>query len=137
MTTTKTATKANPKTQSTDLDPNKVVKSYLRSLKISKRTGPGRPRTDAAIQRRIDQAKQSIAFHQKNGSVINELTATQRLLDAQADMREFKRMLTQDPSNYEGDFVKVLPRYAKTNGISNAAWRKVGVPANVLKKAGI
>lgn len=137
MTTTKSATSAPTKPKSTDLDPQKAVKTYLRSLKISKRTGPGRPRTDAAIQRRIDDAKRSIEFHQRNGSVLNELTSTQRLLDAQADMREYRKALTQDPSNFEGDFVKVLPEYSKRKGISSAAWRKVGVPANVIKKAGL
>lgn len=129
MTTTE-ATKA-PKTQSTD--PEKAVRIYLRSLKASKRTGPGRPRTSEAIQRRIDRAQSTLAYARKNNNVILELETAQRLLDAQADMREFERSISQAPENFEDDFVKALLPYSKKHGITAAAWRKVGVPARLLK----
>jgi hypothetical protein len=133
MTTTE-AVKAH-KTQSTD--PEKAVKIYLRALKNSKRTGPGRPRTEAAIQSRIDKAKNTLKYAQENNHVILELETTQKLLDAQADMRDFKRGVAQDPSNFEDEFVKALPAFNKDREITAAAWRKVGVPALVLKRAGI
>ena len=37
----------------------------------------------------------------------------------------------------EGAFVEVAASYSKRQGISYAAWREVGVPAAVLKRAGI
>lgn len=133
MTTTE-ATKA-PKTQSTD--PEKAVKIYLRALKNSKRTGPGRPRTEAAIQARIDKAMSTLAYARDNNHVILELETTQKLLDARNDMRDFKRGVAQAPENYEDAFVKALPAFNKDRQISASAWRAVGVPALVLKRAGI
>lgn len=130
MTTTE-ATKA-PKTQSTN-DPEKAVRIYLRSLKASKRTGPGRPRTSEAIQRRIDRAQSTLAYARKNNNVLLELETAQKLLNAQADMREFERSVSQAPENFEADFVKAVLPYSKKHGITAAAWRKVGVPARLIK----
>jgi hypothetical protein len=42
-----------------------------------------------------------------------------------------------DLSALENDFVKTASKYAQRKGISYAAWRELGVPADVLKKAGI
>ena len=42
-----------------------------------------------------------------------------------------------DLSALEADFVKTAAKYAERKGISYAAWRELGVPADVLKKAGI
>jgi hypothetical protein len=44
---------------------------------------------------------------------------------------------TVDLSSLESDFVKTASKYAERKGISYAAWRELGVPADVLKKAGI
>ena len=40
-------------------------------------------------------------------------------------------------SRLEGDFVKMAGKYAERKGIAYAAWRELGVSADVLKKAGI
>ena len=42
-----------------------------------------------------------------------------------------------DLSALESDFVKTASKYAQRKGISYAAWRELGVSADVLKKAGI
>ena len=42
-----------------------------------------------------------------------------------------------DLAGVEKDFVKVAKSYAKRTGISYSAFRSVGVPAEVLKRAGI
>jgi len=44
---------------------------------------------------------------------------------------------TVDLSALEAAFVKTAAKYAQRKGISYAAWRELGVPADVLKKAGI
>ena len=41
------------------------------------------------------------------------------------------------PLGARADFVKTAAKYAQRKGISYAAWRELGVPADVLKKAGI
>jgi len=42
-----------------------------------------------------------------------------------------------DLSALESEFVKTASKYAQRKGISYAAWRELGVSADVLKKAGI
>jgi hypothetical protein len=37
----------------------------------------------------------------------------------------------------EGEFVRYARAYARANGISYAAWRAVGVDAQILERAGI
>ena len=37
----------------------------------------------------------------------------------------------------EGEFVKAAKSYSQRKGVSYAAWREVGVPASVLRQAGI
>ena len=52
--------------------------------------------------------------------------------------KELEAMDTKvDLSALESDFVKTASKYAARQGISYAAWRELGVPADVLKKAGI
>jgi hypothetical protein len=42
-----------------------------------------------------------------------------------------------DLSALEREFAKVAQAYSQRKGISYAAWRELGVPADVLKRAGI
>ena len=42
-----------------------------------------------------------------------------------------------DLSAAEADFIAVAQSYAQRKTISYAAWRAVGVPASVLKQAGV
>jgi hypothetical protein len=44
---------------------------------------------------------------------------------------------TVDLSGFEADFVKAAKGYSERKGISYTAWRELGVPAAVLKQAGI
>lgn len=44
---------------------------------------------------------------------------------------------TVDMEKLEADFIRVAKAYAENKKISYAAFRAVGVPADVLKKAGI
>ena len=50
-------------------------------------------------------------------------------LDAAGTANDFKGL--------EAAFVKVAKRFGENRGIGYAAWREAGVPAPVLKKAGI
>jgi hypothetical protein len=52
--------------------------------------------------------------------------------------RELEQMDTNvDLSALERDFTKVARTYSQRKGISYAAWRELGVSADVLKRAGI
>jgi hypothetical protein len=43
----------------------------------------------------------------------------------------------EDMAGLENEFVKVAKSYSARQGISYGAWRSVGVPAAVLKRAGV
>lgn len=42
-----------------------------------------------------------------------------------------------DLAALQGEFVKAAKSYSERKGVSYAAWREVGVPASVLRQAGI
>lgn len=60
------------------------------------------------------------------------------LVQRKMDIERFIEESQVDPSaQYRAKFVEVASSYGDRKGISYAAWREVGVPAAVLKEAGI
>ena len=55
-------------------------------------------------------------------------------LESLEKLKEQEKPMTQD---LENDFVRVAKSFSERKGISYKAWREVGVPARVLKLAGI
>ena len=60
-----------------------------------------------------------------------------RLLQGILSYDAYRRAVTNLLSALEADFVSAARSYSERKGISYAAWRAVGVPPAVLKKAGI
>ena len=107
----------------------RAVKAYLESLQPRKR---GRPVTPETLERRIKDLDRKIKAEE------NPLTRVQ-LVQQRLDAKQ-KLAATRDPRNdatLEAGFVKVAARYSTSKGISYAAWREVGVPPAVLKRAGV
>ena len=108
----------------------RAVKNYLEALQQN-RPRRGRRRTPESITKRL--AAIDAAYDE--GSALQQLQLVQERMDLQ---KELEAMGTKvDLSALEGTFVKTAAQYAKRKGISYAAWRELGVPADVLKKAGI
>jgi serine/threonine protein phosphatase PrpC len=109
---------------------SRAVKSYLEALDQT-RPRRGRKRTPESITKRLAVID----------SQLDEVSALQRLQLVQERMdlqREREQMgTTVDLSALERAFVKTAAKYAQRKGISYAAWRELGVPADVLKQAGI
>ena len=61
--------------------------------------------------------------------------AGQERLDAEATLKDVEAK--EDIDELEKGFVETAKSYSQRKGISYAAWRQVGVPASVLKAAGI
>jgi len=59
----------------------------------------------------------------------------QELMDLEAELA--KEEETVDISGIESDFISIASEYSDRKGISYAAGREVGVPASVLKAAGV
>ena len=108
----------------------RAVRNYLEALDQN-RPRRGRPRTPASIEKRLKKVEAAHAAP----------TPLQRLQLVQERMnleRELDRLdAADDLSSLERDFAKVAKGYAQRKGISYAAWRELGVSADVLRKAGI
>jgi uncharacterized Ntn-hydrolase superfamily protein len=109
---------------------SRVVSRYLEAVTAGKGKR-GRKRTPESISLQISRIDQEIT----EASAIRKLELTQRRSDLVAEKERL--MARVDLTSVEKDFVKVAKSYSVRNGISYASFRALGVPADVLKKAGI
>ena len=108
----------------------RAVKRYLEALSANA-PRRGRPRTEQSIRNRlavIDDSMQEV-------SSLKALQLVQERLDLQAELAA--RDESQDLTEVESNFVAHASRYSERKGISYAAWREVGVPYDVLRRAGV
>lgn len=108
----------------------RAVRDYLEALR-STRPKRGRKRTPESIRARLDKIESSMA----DASAIEELQLVQERRDLEAELASMDSGV--DIEALESGFVDVAKSYAERKGISYASWRDVGVPAAVLKRAGI
>ncbi len=107
----------------------RAIKLYLDSLGARKR---GRPVTAATLTKRIKELEKRIASEANSLKAVDLRQARLEAEQALAGAAE-----SVDRSQLEADFVRHAREYSKRKGISYAAWREAGVPAPMLKKAGI
>ena len=108
----------------------RVVRDYLEGLRATK-PKRGRKRTPDTIRRRLEAIDVELA----SASPLDELLLVQERRDLSAELSAMSNSI--DIEALEGEFVKVAKSYSDSKSISYASWRDVGVPANVLKHAGI
>ena len=108
----------------------RAVRNYLEALE-SHRPKRGRRRTPEAMRERIDAIDNELG----EANPMQRLHLTQERIDLVAKIEAADT--TTDISALEDEFVDVASAYAESNGISYAAWRAVGVPAAILKRAGV
>jgi predicted lipid-binding transport protein (Tim44 family) len=106
------------------------VKAYLDALE-EHRPKRGRRRTADSIKARLAK----IDGEMKDASTLKKLQLTQERRDLEAELA--KGGETVDLSALEADFAKVAKAYGERKGIAYATWRDLGVPADVLKRAGV
>ena len=108
----------------------RAVRDYLAALNEEKK--PGRKLNPETLQQRIDQTREQIDAEPdpaKRVELIQKrIDDEERLanLDEQADLDALQK-----------EFTKVAKEYSERKGITYSAWREAGVPAAVLKDAGI
>jgi uncharacterized Ntn-hydrolase superfamily protein len=108
----------------------RVVSRYLEALAAGKGKR-GRKRTPESINMQLVRIDKSMA----EATPIQRLELTQRRYDLEA---ERERLLSRvDLTGLEKEFAKIAKSYAARNGISYSAFRELGVPAEVLKRAGV
>ena len=129
-TTTRTMSAQHKAALAEGRNEGRAVKNYLEALQQN-RPRRGRRRTPESITKRLAAIDAAYA----EGSALQQLQLVQERIDLQ---KELEAMDTKvDLTALESAFVTTAAKYAARKGISYAAWRELGVPADVLKKAGI
>jgi hypothetical protein len=107
-----------------------AVKAYLDALE-QHRPKRGRRRTADSIKTRLGKIDGEL----KDANSLKRLQLIQERRDLEAELG--KAGQTVDLSSLEGAFAKVAKAYGQRKGIAYGSWRELGVPAEVLQKAGI
>lgn len=108
----------------------RAVKAYLEALE-QHRPRRGRKRTTESVNKRLS----AISAALPDASPIKKVELIQERRDLEVELATLGTKV--DISGLEKDFVKSAKTYSERKGISYSTWREVGVPAEVLKKAGI
>jgi len=105
----------------------KAVDRYLKALERP----PRKPkRSLEAVERKLNEINDRI----EQADALQRLQLEQKALDLQ---KERDNLRSDHSRTLEDNFVAHAKAYAERFGISYRAWREVGVPANVLRRAGI
>jgi hypothetical protein len=108
----------------------RAVGAYLEALETHK-PKRGRKRTPESIDKRLSDIDRQLG----SASPVKRLSLIQERLDLLNERSAMGQ--TVDLSGLEDGFVGAAKAYGERKGISYAAWRELGVPPAVLKRAGI
>lgn len=107
----------------------RAIKQYLEALGSRR---PGRPVTPERLRDKITSLESRIAGE---ADPLKALEMRQGRIDAEAALARAEA--TEDFGALESGFVEYARSYSERKGISYSAWRESGVPAEVLRRAGI
>lgn len=108
----------------------RAVRAYLEALETNK-PKRGRKRTPESIDKRLAAIEGEIG----GADPVKRLSLIQEQMDLTAEKEALQGGV--DLSALEAEFVKFAKTYSQNKGISYTAWRSIGVPADVLKRADI
>ena len=108
---------------------SKAIKTYLDAL-ASRR--PGRPVTKESLEKRLESIQERLTTESDTLKRVDLHQLRIEVEDALSMSEE-----SVDMAKMEAAFAKVASAYSDRKGISYGAWRSAGVPAAVLKKAGV
>jgi hypothetical protein len=108
---------------------SRAIKGYLNALASRK---PGRPVTKESLQKRLENV---------NGKLDDSSDPLERveLIQSRLDIEKALSEVTSgdDLESLQKGFVEHAKSYSERKGVSYTAWRELGVPAKVLREAGI
>lgn len=110
---------------------SRAVSRYLDALEAN-RPKRGRKRTADSVKKRLAAVESEL----RSAGGLQRLSLLQERRDLEVELAGMSAG-GPDVSALEKEFVKVAKGYSERKGISYGAWREFGVPAEVLKKAGI
>jgi hypothetical protein len=108
-----------------------VVDRYLAVLHTPKRRG--RKVSEATLRQRLAAAEAKA----KTATGLARLQAVQDVRDLRSKIAASGSATTTDIKQLEADFVRVAKTFGERRGVGYGAWRDAGVPAPVLKRAGV
>jgi hypothetical protein len=108
----------------------RAIRAYLEAAE-AQAPKRGRKRTPESINKRLDDIDVKLA----TADPLARVSLLQESFDLQTELAKFDE--TIDLSALEAGFIASAKSYSERKGISKAAWRAAGVPAAVLKAAGI
>lgn len=108
---------------------SRSIKAYLKALSERK---PGRPVTKESLTKRLDSVSKKI---DGSDDPLETVDLIQSKLDIEVALSELAD--TEDIDALEVGFVQHAASYSDRKGVSYTAWREFGVPAKVLREAGI
>ncbi|MCU1485226.1 MAG: hypothetical protein JWN67_1972 [Actinomycetia bacterium] len=109
---------------------SRAIATYLEALE-SHKPKRGRKRTPDSIAKRLTAIDKAL----ETANPIKRLSLIQERLDLLNEKESLEGNV--DLSAFEDQFVSAAKGYSDRKGISYAAWRELGVPPAVLKRAGI
>jgi hypothetical protein len=110
---------------------SRSVSRYLEAMEAHK-PKRGRKRTPESVKKQLATVQESI----KTASGARRLELIQQRRDLEVEMAGMQAG-GPDLSALEKEFVKSAKSYSDRKGITYGTWREFGVPAEVLRKAGI
>jgi hypothetical protein len=108
----------------------RAVADYLEAVSANK-PKRGRKRSPETIDKQLAEIEEKIA----SANAITRLGLVEQRLQLTRERDALGAEVDLTP--LEDAFVAVARAYGERKGISAAAWKEIGVPAEVLKKAGI
>ena len=108
----------------------RAVKGYLEYLE-NNRPKRGRRRTEQSIKARLA----GIETELEECSSLARLNLYQEQIDLAAELDSIDKKV--DGTESRAAFIEAAARYAKSKGISRAAFKQMGIDAATLKEAGI
>ena len=108
---------------------SKAISNYLGAIESRR---PGRKVTRESLEARLAGIDERIAAEQ---NPLKRVELVQSKLDSQKALQLMGE--AQNEADVEKGFVENAASYSERKGITYGAWREAGVPAAVLKKAGI
>lgn len=108
----------------------RAIKAYLGALGHKRR--PGRPTTPETLEKRMRRIDEQL---EAETDPLKRVDLQQKRLDAESRLAELTEV--PDIEGLESGFIESAAAYSERKGITYAAWRAEGVPAAVLRRAGI
>jgi len=108
-----------------------IVRRYLKAIESAK-PRRGRPVTPEGLRKSIEKIDADLATEK---DPLRKLDLVQSKIKKQKDLEEFESPI--DMVALENEFIRVAKDYNDSKELSPEAWLELGVPREVLRRAGI